>query len=196
MFCFFFSSRRRHTRCALVTGVQTCALPILQLAAGQARRRFRLRERGDVAGNLAAILDGDAAIADLAGDAAARMNHQAGARRQLALEPAANLGRVDTRGADEGAALGDLADAAVHAGFDTALDDEGIAIGDLDALQLDIAADAGLAALGLHGLGTLAGGIGRRRRRSEEPTSELQSLMRNTYADVCLKQQHPTKTKK
>src|SRR3546814_2197953 len=26
--CFFCSSRRRHTRCALVTGVQTCALPI------------------------------------------------------------------------------------------------------------------------------------------------------------------------
>src|SRR3546814_968221 len=25
---FLFSSRRRHTRCALVTGVQTCALPI------------------------------------------------------------------------------------------------------------------------------------------------------------------------
>src|SRR3546814_6732631 len=25
---FFLSSRRRHTRCALVTGVQTCALPI------------------------------------------------------------------------------------------------------------------------------------------------------------------------
>src|SRR3546814_5055350 len=32
---FFFSSRRRHTRCALVTGVQTCALPILyQIALG------------------------------------------------------------------------------------------------------------------------------------------------------------------
>src|SRR3546814_6149977 len=27
-FYFFFASRRRHTRCALVTGVQTCALPI------------------------------------------------------------------------------------------------------------------------------------------------------------------------
>src|SRR3546814_3029250 len=27
---FFFSSRRRHTRCALVTGVQTCALPIYE----------------------------------------------------------------------------------------------------------------------------------------------------------------------
>src|SRR3546814_3535125 len=30
--CFFFSSRRRHTRCALVTGVQTCALPISGVA--------------------------------------------------------------------------------------------------------------------------------------------------------------------
>src|SRR3546814_9115419 len=28
IFGFFFSSTRRHTRCALVTGVQTCALPI------------------------------------------------------------------------------------------------------------------------------------------------------------------------
>src|SRR3546814_6333606 len=30
---FFFSSRRRHTRCALVTGVQTCALPIYRSEA-------------------------------------------------------------------------------------------------------------------------------------------------------------------
>src|SRR3546814_10688557 len=30
---FFFSSRRRHTRCALVTGVQTCALPISSFTA-------------------------------------------------------------------------------------------------------------------------------------------------------------------
>src|SRR3546814_8198114 len=29
---FFLSSRRRHTRCALVTGVQTCALPIFNPA--------------------------------------------------------------------------------------------------------------------------------------------------------------------
>src|SRR3546814_9706480 len=35
---FFFSSRRRHTRCALVTGVQTCALPI-------SRYRRRLCQR-------------------------------------------------------------------------------------------------------------------------------------------------------
>src|SRR3546814_3401911 len=36
MLCFFFfSSRRRHTRCALVTGVQTCALPICFAQARQ-----------------------------------------------------------------------------------------------------------------------------------------------------------------
>src|SRR3546814_18841570 len=32
---FFFASRRRHTRCALVTGVQTCALPICASADGR-----------------------------------------------------------------------------------------------------------------------------------------------------------------
>src|SRR3546814_4184770 len=35
---FFFSSRRRHTRCALVTGVQTCALPILYVISSPAIR--------------------------------------------------------------------------------------------------------------------------------------------------------------
>src|SRR3546814_5821775 len=35
---FFFSSRRRHTRCALVTGVQTCALPISRGKRQRARR--------------------------------------------------------------------------------------------------------------------------------------------------------------
>src|SRR3546814_1558347 len=38
--CFFFSSRRRHTRCALVTGVQTCALPISTLAQRRKRRVY------------------------------------------------------------------------------------------------------------------------------------------------------------
>src|SRR3546814_9555868 len=36
-YLFFFSSRRRHTRCALVTGVQTCALPILHLRQRQSQ---------------------------------------------------------------------------------------------------------------------------------------------------------------
>src|SRR3546814_10076344 len=38
---FFFSSRRRHTRCALVTGVQTCALPILMKPRPWRRRQRR-----------------------------------------------------------------------------------------------------------------------------------------------------------
>src|SRR3546814_4181425 len=49
-FSFFFSSRRRHTRCALVTGVQTCALPIYADDVAEATRRLahdlcRLLER-------------------------------------------------------------------------------------------------------------------------------------------------------
>src|SRR3546814_9386444 len=43
---FFFSRRRRHTRCALVTGVQTCALPI-SLALGRAGLNQRLLVRRD-----------------------------------------------------------------------------------------------------------------------------------------------------
>src|SRR3546814_8530966 len=54
VYCFFFSSRRRHTRCALVTGVQTCALliyidtgendsaAIAALASGQVDAIYRL----------------------------------------------------------------------------------------------------------------------------------------------------------
>src|SRR3546814_6140109 len=37
---FFFSRRRRHTRCALVTGVQTCALPIYAAELDDPYREF------------------------------------------------------------------------------------------------------------------------------------------------------------
>src|SRR3546814_8836794 len=40
VYLFFFSSRRRHTRCALVTGVQTCALPISLLNGDRAVRQM------------------------------------------------------------------------------------------------------------------------------------------------------------
>src|SRR3546814_13617060 len=43
---FFFSSRRRHTRCALVTGVQTCALPISKVGR-ESRTTFGLGAKGD-----------------------------------------------------------------------------------------------------------------------------------------------------
>src|SRR3546814_2532959 len=62
-FCmFFFSSRRRHTRCALVTGVQTCALPISRLQeksyAGflQAGYKFSLSDTISVDGMVGARL--------------------------------------------------------------------------------------------------------------------------------------------
>src|SRR3546814_10596959 len=45
VFMFFFSSRRRHTRCALVTGVQTCALPICPSASGGCARAYRSIDR-------------------------------------------------------------------------------------------------------------------------------------------------------
>src|SRR3546814_10198862 len=47
MYLFFFSIRRRHTRCALLTGVQTCALPIsplIDLAPEPLARFNALRE--------------------------------------------------------------------------------------------------------------------------------------------------------
>src|SRR3546814_14026435 len=45
MLFFFFSSIRRHTRCALVTGVQTCALPISRRTASKpASTRKRRRQ--------------------------------------------------------------------------------------------------------------------------------------------------------
>src|SRR3546814_10575064 len=47
VFSFFFSSRRLHTSCALVSGVQTCALPIssnraVRASQGDLTRRARL----------------------------------------------------------------------------------------------------------------------------------------------------------
>src|SRR3546814_5428745 len=45
VFCFF-SSRRRHTRCALVTGVQTCALPISNLRSSSINAQHRLCNAG------------------------------------------------------------------------------------------------------------------------------------------------------
>src|SRR3546814_1381664 len=51
---FFFSSRRRHTRCALVTGVQTCALPI-SVVPGVARRPRRRLDPRDMAGLLRSL---------------------------------------------------------------------------------------------------------------------------------------------
>src|SRR3546814_1759341 len=142
---FFFSSRGRHTICALVTGVRTCALPISRHARPHGRRwPFAARRRLD-------------RLCPVGGDA--RVHRGACPRR---------LARTDRD--------------------------------DRDAARAAYAAVDGLAAVGTLGAGTLregGGGIARgkyrawryhaRARRSEEHTSELQSLMRISYAVFCLK---------
>src|SRR3546814_4402714 len=55
MCSFFCSSRRRHTRCALVTGVQTCALPICPGRAGAGGRRGEGRANRWWSGFVAAL---------------------------------------------------------------------------------------------------------------------------------------------
>src|SRR3546814_9194499 len=120
---FFFSSRRRHTRCALVTGVQTCALPIWH---GGDRRRQRRR---------------------------------AGGGRQPQFPPA----RLQPR-------------------------DRGQAPGRFAAQALRLHAGAGFAQP------VVAGQLGGRLVRSEEHTSELQSLMRISYAVFCLKKKKKNTT--
>src|SRR3546814_6563315 len=66
IWCFFFSSRRRHTRCALVTGVQTCALPIFGFVRHPSAVAPAHPGAGTVVpqrtpGGAAEALDGDAA---------------------------------------------------------------------------------------------------------------------------------------
>src|SRR3546814_4825075 len=77
---FFFSSRRRHTSCALVTGVQTCALPICR------------GEGADGAGGVEAahVVVGIDRLGDLAGDLEAGVE---GGEEALAVERAALLRR-------------------------------------------------------------------------------------------------------
>src|SRR3546814_13582566 len=53
---FFFSSRRRHTRCALVTGVQTCALPISKfLATGPTADELQRTAASTLGGTIAGL---------------------------------------------------------------------------------------------------------------------------------------------
>src|SRR3546814_8868041 len=139
LFLFFFSSRRRHTRCALVTGVQTCALPIsaqhLEHRVERGRvRRARRDQRFDV---FRMFAEGDGGHLDL-----------------MAFHPvlvAAN--RVDlaiVRKRAEG-----LRQPPLRKGV---------------------------------------GGITLVADRSEEHTSELQSLMRISYAVFCLTQKQNSQT--
>src|SRR3546814_8599104 len=134
---FFFSSIIRHTRCALVTGVQTCALPISDQPAG-----------GKLVSCLAAFLARADFRCGLRGDRSRHVSEDRGdgrrARPQGRRRPCVRQG-----GACGGGQSGRTVSQAE-----------------------------------------------RRRARSEEHTSELQSLMRISYAVFCLTQKTQQKKQK
>src|SRR3546814_7636950 len=135
-FRFFFSSRRRHTRCALVTGVQTCALPILGLALTIAMPE-RAREMLDRAGAMAERVRVEAGASGTPAPAGTPM-------------AARSFGLCFTGGGENCVVDGDT----------FWIDGEKVRVADIDAPET---------------------------HRSEEHTSELQSLMRISYAVFCLK---------
>src|SRR3546814_5841202 len=130
---FFFASRRRHTRCALVTGVQTCALPIWVVLNIADRAVARLE------------MDNDSI----------RFTARFGGVSHPVTVPISAVLAIYARETGQGMALPD---------------DVG-GNGEQAQSGVDAAADAADPATG----------------RSEEHTSELQSLMRISYAVFRLK---------
>src|SRR3546814_5332695 len=53
----FFSSRRRHTRCALVTGVQTCALPISEGISSARKAYYPMVDKVSAPDDLTVVFD-------------------------------------------------------------------------------------------------------------------------------------------
>src|SRR3546814_1528590 len=145
---FFFSSRRRHTRCALVTGVQTCALPIYLRALPEVLERFPPGQ---------AELHLSQRTRELVGK---RGGEVVAHHRQGALEADAGL---DGDGHQiEG--VGQVAPDGRCALLDLAVEPRGREL-DADHGEQQQEADG--------------------ESRSEEHTSELQSLMRSSYAVFC-----------
>src|SRR3546814_3111189 len=178
---FFFTRRRRHTSCALVTVVQTCALPIyVVLAAGQQHPRLAdevvVRQR---------CHDGEFVVVVVA--AQALVGETAHRRIVAPLEAFQKgfafqrAGVVEVIGAQVGVVRGPIGLEAPAPG-----------VVEIEAaLGVDVAAKAvlgdGAVAFLAVGDGGAAGDAQLAVGRSEEHTSELQSLMRISYAVFCLK---------
>src|SRR3546814_9738864 len=142
---FFFSSRRRHTRCALVTGVQTCALPISRTAM-----RSTCRWSG-AAGTVSRIVVG--APAEVTAELSRERSWVTGHICRWLVVAQSEVARV--------------AQPAVARPLP----------------ELELGHQLGAQPRGAaHEVGARGRGI-----RSEEHTSELQSLMRIPYAVFCLK---------
>src|SRR3546814_1023389 len=175
-FFFFYSSRSRHTRCALVTGVQTCALPILALNAGVEAARA-----GDAGKGFAVVASEVRALAQRSADAARDINELITSSTQ---EVAAGVELV----ADAGKALERIA----------------AKINEITGLVGQISVSAEQQSIRLTQTNGVMANMDRvtqqnaamveQSTRSEEHTSELQSLMRISYAVFCLKKKK-TRTK-
>src|SRR3546814_9007524 len=93
---FFFSSRRRHTRCALVTGVQTCALPISLCAT---RQVSSARQRPS--STACCRREGNEQLAALAGCRPLLSNCHGQPLRHSPLDPVSGPYRLKAEGDDE-----------------------------------------------------------------------------------------------
>src|SRR3546814_6289597 len=133
---FFFSSRRRHTRCALVTGVQTCALPICSRCEADADRRTDKCYNAAFHGR--------------------RGRHSNGRIGITAMATAISANRAELLAIANSVASEKMIDKAIV----------------IEAMEDAI----------------------QRAARSEEHTSELQSLMRISYAVFCLKKKKKINT--
>src|SRR3546814_6302173 len=93
---FFLSSRRRHTRCALVAGVQTCALPI-SFASLEADHRTAIEMEGRVAAKAQLLARRPAKTVAAATDAAPIDQFLAQSAGEIGL----TLDRNEARGTDQ-----------------------------------------------------------------------------------------------
>src|SRR3546814_2825143 len=168
---FFFSSRRRHTRCALVTGVQTCALPIYQNGTAAVNDGYRDCESAAERGIAASMIGGDTnRMATGAPVQRAQVENLYVEAMLLADEAHAAFAEERDLGSVRGNAAAQI----------------GLACESLKTTTRLMHVIAWL----LHRRAMFAGDPGagpNDSARSEEHTDELQSLMRIPYAVLCLK---------
>src|SRR3546814_634286 len=174
-FCFFFSSRRRHTRCALVTGVQTCALPICGNVTAATTYTFSVFVKADVLNTITLLIYEDAPTAAVR--ASVGWNFTTGTEAQHSGPGWVNSGITPIGNGiyrvwvSYTAAATTTAAHMIYPGSSAG----GSTLGD------------GVSGLYVWGAQPEAGAFP---TRSEEHTSELQSLMRISSAVFCLKKKN------
>src|SRR3546814_7830538 len=187
---FFFSSRRRHTRCALVTGVQTCALPICAMRRANVSSDLSgLREQIDrIDGELIQLLAQRARMTAAVGE------HKSAHGRPLYVpERETELLAARREAAAAAQVSPDLVEDVLRRVMRESYATQDARFPATGDLSRPVVIVGGHGAVG-RCLGTFFARSGYPLRtlekddwgRSEEHTSELQSLMRISYAVFCL----------